>query len=489
MKRYTKPIRAALRIIAWAVLLCLPAQCIAEEITVGGRTLTFDRLEFETPEVRTFTTANGMKIYFLEDRELPVVEVSALIRVGDVLEPPGKSSLASMTGALMRTGGTSDMSPEEVNERLENLGAVAETSIGTWSGSAYLWSLREDFETVLDILAAILRKPGFDEERIDIRKERLVEAIRRRNDVPARQAALLFPGLLYGREHPLGSLLDSLEIRAISRSDLITFHREYIEPADIWIGVAGDISFEEAVRAVESRFGDWEQGTENELMAPLPHGALPGTIHLIPRDIEQATVIMGHLGPLVTDPDYLPLVLGNRIFGGGGVGVSRLWKEVRSDRGLAYSVGSSFSFGTAAPGSFRISLQTKMGSVGEAVGVVRTELERLLEEGVSSDELDRSKKYYMNSYPFDFSRPISIVGQTMSNEYRGLPDHFLSTYPDLISRITVDEVNAALRRHVHPDSMVTVVVGRREELEPALVPYGDITIVDEGTYSAGDLSP
>jgi zinc protease len=121
--------------------------------------------------------------------------------------------------------------------------------------------------------------------------------------------------------------------------------------------------------------------------------------------------------------------------------------------------------------------------------VVRTELEKLLEQGVTDDELDRAKKYYVNSYPFDFSRPISIVRQTMSNEYRGLPDGFLATYPDLISRITVEEVNEALRRHIRPDSMVTVVVGRREELEQALEPYGRIIIVDEETPPPVDPSP
>ncbi len=476
-------------LLAPAVLFLHPPLTAGGEVTVGGRSFTFDRLEFEAPEVRTLSMENGIKFFFLEDRELPVVEVTALIRAGEVLEPPGMSALASMTGSLMRTGGTEGMSPEEVSEQLENLGAVAETSIGTWSGSAYLWSMSGDFGTVLDIFASMLRSPLFQEDKIEIHRERLVEAVRRRNDVPSRQAALLFPGLLYGREHPLGALSDSLEIRRVSRGDLMEFHREHVEPADIWIGVAGDISLEEALRAVESRFGDWERGTPAGLAVPEPRGASAGTIHLIPRDIEQATVIMGHLGPTVTDPDYLPLILGNRIFGGGGVGVSRLWEKVRSDRGLAYSVGSSFSFGMKAPGTFQISLLTKKESAGEAVGLVLGELGRLLDEGVTEEELDRARKYYINSYPFDFTRAISIVSRTMSNEYRGLPDDFLSTYPDLIARITVDEVNAALRRHIHPDSLVTAAVGPRDELEPALAPYGDIVIEDDDDASSARPSP
>lgn len=423
---------------------------------------------------------NGIVLYFLEDREIPAVEVTALLRVGDVQDPPGKGALASLVGEVMRTGGTADLCPEEVNEALESLGAVVETSIGTWYGSASLWCLREDVERVFGIFAGILRTPDFREDMVEIHKKRLVEGIRRRDDLPANQAANLFPGLLYGESHPLGKLTDSLEVAAITRENMLAFHREHVRPAGLWLGISGDIAHGEAVALVREFFGDWEGTPTQGLSVPEAEGVAAGSIYLIPREVEQANVIMGHLAPSITSPDYLPLLLGNRIFGAGGIGTSRLWKEVRSDRGLAYRVRSSVDFGFEAPGMFTVSVGTKTSTAAQAIEIIRSELERLLAGGVSEEELSLAKDYFVNAYPFDFTRGISIVRQTMLNHYRGLPKDFLATYPDMISRITVDEVNSALKRHLHADSLVTVVVGAREVLEPSLSEIGQVNVIEKG---------
>jgi predicted Zn-dependent peptidase len=469
---------------ALLLLLASSGLAAAEGSSTGASRLSrkfrFSPLEFKPPSVSQVRMENGIVLYFLEDREIPAVEVTALLKVGGVRDPEGKGGLASLTGEVMRTGGTADLCPEEVNETLERLGATVETSIGTWYGSASLWSLREDLETVFGIFAGILRSPDFRQDMVALHKERLIEGIRRRDDVPANQAANLFPGLLYGEHHPLGKLTDSLEVRGITREDMLAFHRERVQPAGLWLGISGDISQDEAVALVREFFGDW-QGKEAEALAvPGVKGVPGGGFYLIPREAEQANVLMGHLGPSLTSPNYLPLLLGNWIFGAGGIGTSRLWKEVRSDRGLAYRVRSSFDFGFDAPGTFTISVGTKTSTAVQAVEIIRAELARLLGDGVAAEELSRAKDYFVNAYPFDFTRGISIVRQTMLNDYRGLPPGFLVTYPDKIARITVDEVNAALRTHLHPDSLVTVTVGTREVLEPSLSELGRVIVLEEG---------
>lgn len=444
----------------------------------GPKNLKFEPLVFEAPELEIVLHESGITIYFLEDHELPVVEASALISTGSVLEPPGKDGLASLVGEVMRTGGTVNNSPEEINETLEDMGAVVETSVGTWYGTAYLWSMKDDFEHVMSIFAEILRSPDFQQDKIEIHKERLIEGIRRMYDLPARQAGLAFYELLWGQEHPLGKLTDSLDVRSITREDMLEFHRRHFHPANIKLGISGDITLEEALAVLDKYFGDWQRGEMAELGVPEAAGASGGTYYLIPRDIDQTKVIMGHFAPTITSRDYLPLLLGNRIFGAGGIGTSRLWKEVRSDRGLAYRVRSSFNFGLVAPGSFTISVGTKTSTAIQAIQLVKSELNRLIEEGITEAELRLAKDYYINSYPFDFSRGISIVRRRMLNDYRGLPPEFIYTYPDLISDVTVDEINEAIRRHVHPDSLITVVVGNRNALEPALAEIGEVIILE-----------
>ncbi len=479
MKHFSLPAPVLIHLLTLIVFSVMSSGNLGAGSLEKRKRFDFKPLVFETPEVQRIPHENGITLFFLEDHELPAIEVYALFFTGAVLEPEGKGGLASLVGQVMRTGGTQDLRPEDINVMLEDRGAVVETSIGTWSGSGYLWSLKEDFDPVMKIFVDMLRNPVFGEEQVNIARGRKIEGIRRRYDRPAGLARLTFGELLYGEDHPLGRLTDSLEVLSITRDDMIKFHREHVLSANLWLGVSGDISLEQVTGAVETYFGDWQGGEQDTFQIPEVPEITGTTYYLIPREIEQTKVIMGHLAPLVTDPDYLPLILGNRIFGGGGIGTSRLWREVRSNRGLAYSVGSSFGFGTFAPGTFTISMGTKTSTAVRAITIVRSELKRLIEAGVTEEEIKRARDYYINSYPFDFSRGMSIVRRTMINEYRNLPPDFLETYPDQISRLTVDDVSDALRRNLDPERMITVVVGNRDEIEPSLSKLGEVTIIEK----------
>ncbi len=316
------------------------------------RQMRFGPVEFKPPEPDRVVLENGMVVYLLEDHELPLVTMTARMRTGDWLDSPERIGVAGITGAVMRTGGTARMTPEQIDEELEQIAAGLSVGIGTVAGSAMLDVLKKDFELGLRIFADVLRTPRFDPKRLDLAKLQTIEAIRRRHDRPQSIAGREFPKLLYGPAHPFARESSISSISRITRDDLVAFHRQTVHPNGIILGVTGDFAKEDMLAQLRKVFGDWPKGDVPSIDLP-PIGAdgmSPGTgtgnvVRFVNKEASQAHLRIGHLSLKEDDPDYPALVIVNDILGGSSFR-SRLFQDIRTRQGLAYSVGSGVRPGT-----------------------------------------------------------------------------------------------------------------------------------------------
>lgn len=459
-----------------AVLQASAITAYAGEPVLGDpRTMTFQPVEFSPPEPERMILENGMVVYLLEDHELPLVSVTVTMRTGSWLDPIDKIGLASMTGAVMRTGGGGGLSAEQVDAELEQFAGDVSIGIGRQSGSASLDVLSKDVPRGLEILAGLLRRPTFEPARVELAKLQAIEGIRRRQDNPGSIVGREFAKVLYGADHPSAreSSLDS--ITRITREDLVTFHRDTIHPNGMILGVTGDFKKDEMLAALRKVFGDWKKGTVPELkIADVPEAELSRpVVRFVSKETSQTHLRLGHLSIKENDPDYVALAIANDILGGSSFR-SRLFNDVRTKRGLAYSVGSRLNTGTHDQGVWLMRAETKLTSTQEVIERFVANIERMRAEPVSDTELAEAKEAYVNSFVFSFASPSAIVSRLVELEYDGLPKDFLQQLRTKVVALTKEQVQAAAKRHLRPDRLKIVAVGSGETLPKALATFGDV---------------
>jgi len=395
--------------------------------------------DIRVPEVAQVTLSNGMKLFVLEDHELPLIHLSARIRVGSIDEPPEKVGLASLTGTVMRTGGTTSRTGEEIDEELERIAASVETGIGLNSGSASMSVLTKDLGTGLAILADILMNPAFPEEMIQLGKLRQRSAISRRNDSVNRLASREFGKLIYGSDSPYARSAEYATIDSITREDLISFHQRFFSPNNMMLAVWGDFQTADMIQKIEEAFEGWEKREVQVSLPPKVHYEFRKTVNIIQKDdVNQTNIYMGHIGGLRSDPDYFALVLMNRILGSGFT--SRLFKEVRSRQGLAYSVFGYYSANFDHEGIFYIGCQTKSETTVQAIRALTAEVEKMAESEVTDEELELARESYLNAFVFNFDSRGEIVNRLMTYTYYGYPPDFLERAKEKIEKVTKSDI-------------------------------------------------
>ncbi len=444
------------------------------------RTMTFDPVAFTVPEVERVVLENGIIVYLLPDRELPLVTVSAMVRTGSIYEPADKAGLAGLTGIVMRTGGTARLSGDQVDEELEFLAANISMGIGSESGMAALDLLKKDLPRGLAIFADMLRTPAFEAAKVDQAKRQALEAIRRRPDNPAGIAAREFRKLLFGADHPLGRESTAETVSGITRDDLVAFHRHFFAPNTLMLGVTGDFEKPAMLDALRKAFGDWKPRPVSlpaipTVAAPEGQGA-SRSVNILRRDISQTHLRIGHLSIRENDPDFFALALLNDILGGNSF-TSRLFRDVRSRQGLAYSVGSRIVPGNAGPGIFAMQALTKGTSTHQALSSMLEDMERLRQEPVSAEELQLAKDAFLNSFVFSFADSGQIVGRLMGLEYDGLPKDFLQRFREGVVKLTREDLLRVARTHLHPDRVIILAIGKDDDFEKPLSTFGRIHVL------------
>jgi len=433
--------------------------------------------ELVVPDVKRVDLPNGLALYLLEDRSLPKIEGVMLVRTGSRLEPKGKVGLASILGQVIRTGGSTSRSGEEVDRLLENAGASVETQIGTSSGSASIFTLKEDLPRVLEILADLVQNPALPEDKIELAKVQERTSIARRNDDVSEIAGREFAKLLYGADSPYAAVPEYATIEAVTREDLAAFHRRYFQPNRVLLGLWGDFDSEVVRGLVERHFGSWANGVAS--LDPVPHvdTAKARTIAFVEKDdVNQSQIRIGHLGGRVDDPDYFAMSVVAEILGGGFS--SRLFQTIRTQRGLAYHASARWAAAYDYPGSFVAASSTKSETTVETIRGIVEEIERISGEPVTEEELRLAKDGILNSFVFNFDGKGEIVGRLMTYDYYGYPRDFLSTYQKSVERVTVEDVHRAAAKHLHPEELVVLAVGRDDDFDAPLSTLGEVRTID-----------
>lgn len=455
-----------------------PAEKLESEGAKMVSGLKFKPLDFTPPKVERLTLENGMIIYLLEDHDLPLFHVTARIRTGAVYEPPEKAGLASLAGYVMRSGGTVSMPADKMNEELEFMAASVETSIDRESGSASLSVLKKDIDKGLKIFADVIRNPAFPEDKIKMRKDEVIESIRRENDNPSQIAHREFRRILYDSKHPYSRKVDgTLEtIGKISRDDVVSFHRKYFHPNNIILGISGDFQKDEIIRKLNALFTGWNKEDVRFPEVPKVENRFEKSVYYVYKDINQANVMMGHLGIQRRSPDYFPVMVMNFILGGGSF-TARIPGRIRSDEGLAYSAHSAFQ--TARDlGIFFVACQTKLESTNRAISIALEELEKIRQTPVNHEELAQAKETFMNQFIFRFTTGASIVAQKIDIEYEGLPLNYLETYLENVQAVTQEDIQRVARKYLHPDKIKILVVGDREKFDKPLDNFGKVNVIE-----------
>lgn len=434
--------------------------------------------ELVVPPVERVDLPNGLALYLLEDRSLPKIEGLMLVRTGSRLEPKEKVGLASILGQVLRTGGSASRSGEEVDRQLENAGASVETQIGVSAGSASVFALKEDLPLVLEILAGLVQNPVLPEDKIELAKVQERTGIARRNDDVSEIAGREFAKLLYGAESPYARVPEYATIEAITREDLVLFHRDYFQPNRVLLGLWGDFDSTEVRSLVERYFGSWAKGGEAPPDPIPPVDAKRGrAIALVEKDdVNQTQIRIGQLGGRIDDPDYFALSVMTEILGGGFS--SRLFQTIRTQRGLAYHASARWGAAYDYPGSFVAASSTKSESTVETIRGIVEEIERISREPVTEEELRLAKDGILNSFVFNFDGKGEIVGRLMTYDYYGYPRDFLSTYQKSVERVTVEDVRRAAAKHVHPEELIVLAVGRDDDFDAPLSTLGEVRAID-----------
>ncbi len=419
--------------------------------------LSFPPLVFDLPHVEKLELPNGIRLYLKEDRELPLVEVTALVGVGAIGDPLEKTGLTGLFAETLRTGGAGDLSPEALDETLEMLAAELSVAGDTYATSLELSLRSEDLETGLGVLSDLLLRPRFSPERLDLARRRAKEAVRRQNDDPGEIAGRTLRRAVYG-DHPLGRTPTEETLNAVGRDDLLERHRRHFHPENLRLAVSGDFDRALLLSVLEKLFGDWEQGKGVSQEIPALTAEFRPSVLVASKEIPQTTILMGHLGIDKESPDLYATRVMNFILGGGGFN-SRLMREVRSDRGLAYSVYSYYQVGRRLPGLFVAGCETKSSSTLEAAGLMRQIMTGMRERVVDPDELALAKESLINSFVFSFTDSHAVVTQTMTLDFYGYPDGYLESYRDRLAAVEAEDVLAAARRHLRPEELAVVLVG------------------------------
>lgn len=407
------------------------------------------------PQIQHWVAPTGARVYFVENHDLPILDVQIDFPSGGVRSPSGKAGLANLTAGLLDAG-TAQMDEEAIAARLAELGARLSASADEDKASLTLRTLSsaEEKAGALALLRAVSSAPTFPAEAFAREKTRTIEALREADTRPDAIAAKRFAQALYPA-HPYGNVATPESVAAITREDLVAFHRAHYTASGAVVSIIGDVSRAEAEAIALQLTEALPTGAPPP---PLPTVTLPSRATVeVAHPAEQAHI---HVGlPALrrsAEPEYFALLVGNYTLGGGGF-VSRLMKEVREKRGYAYSVYSYFA-PRLLEGPFEIGLQTKREQARDALKVVEEVLAKFLAEGPSAEELAAAKKNLINGQALRIDSNAKLLGYLSLIGFYGLPLDYLDQFPKKVAAVTKDDVKAAFQRYVKPEHLVTVIV-------------------------------
>jgi zinc protease len=469
----------------------------------------FPPLDFKPPKPADFRTtlSNGLVVYIAEDHEIPWFEATLLTAVAggggggggrrgmedelvapqrpgggggggarSFLEPPDKLGIQALCGSVMRSGGTTAMSADQINERLEFLaGSVSPTSL-----SIHVRHVDEGLKIWMDILTT----PAFPEDRIRREKQSMAAPLRNRNRNLTGVASTTWEKLIYGENSPITAEMTETTINAITRDDVVAWHKKYWGANNAILVVAGDFKKDEMLKKLEATFGKW-RSAEAKATPPWPKvtgvTAKPGVYMVQPLGTtpNQGVIRIGTLSLTQDDPDYPAVDLMNYTLGGGSFS-SRITQVVRNDQGLAYTANASVGADLHYPGAFNAFTQTKNTTVVFATQLMMNEIERMSNGDVTEKDLQFAKSARVNAFPSMFSTVFGNISSFARLEFENRPVNYYDTYLERYQKVTLADVKRVAKKYLQPDKMIVLVAGYIDECKAG----ADKSLPNQGAIDA-----
>lgn len=407
-------------------------------------------------KINHWQTTSGSDVYFVENHDLPIIDMSVNFPAGSSHNPKAASGVAGVTRYMMKLG-ADGLSEEAITNQFADIGAILGGDLDLDRAAFKLRTLTSEQAKALTVFNKILHKPDFPQAILEREKTRIIASLQEAATRPDSIANKAFMQALYGA-HPYG-LDESGEvdtITAMKRDDLINFYQQYYTAKSATIALIGDMTEAQAREIAENVSKGLPQGAAVAKIAAvtLPSAASTQSIN---HPASQSHILLGYPGVKRGDADYFPLYVGNYILGGGGF-VSRLTEEVREKRGLVYSVYSYF-MPMAELGPFQIGLQTKKEQANEALKVVNETLAKFMQNGVTEKELKAAKSNIIGGFPMRIDSNNKILDYLSVIGFYKLPLTYLDDFNKEVNQVTAAQIKDAFNRRIKPDHFVSVIVG------------------------------
>jgi zinc protease len=457
------------------------SQSTSGSVIKGKAPVAKDLLKVRFPRPKSFKLPDGVTVYVLEDHRLPAVRFRLLMHAGTIYQP--KPGVAEMTAAML-TEGTQTRNFQQLAETTEDIGANLNAGSGLDTATISASGLAENTDTLIALMADVLLHPTFPTDRLDRLKYQQNSSMAQRRTNPTGLTAELVSKVFYGGT-PYAQLSPKTpEITAITQSDLQAFHDAYYRPNDALLGVSGDVDIKTLKGKLETAFADWKPAPKAAELPPADLKPKETTkVYLVDRPGSAQTVLQfGNLGVRYKDPDYIPLVVANRILGGGSAG--RLFQNIRERKGYTYGAYSAL---TAAqwPGLWSASASVRTPVTEPAAREFFAEFERIQDQPVPEDELEKAKRSIIGSFAGQLENPETILERTLTLVQNGLPLDYWDTYPARIQAVTAADVQRVAQQYLGKGRIQVIAVGERSQIESGLKTFGPIEIVDASELGGG----
>jgi len=466
-----------------AMLLIAVASIFASRSQATAQADTWQQIQipslpsFKPPQPKRVELKNGMVIFLQEDHELPLIDGTARIRGGSVNEPAGKVGLVDMYGEVWRTGGTKTQTGDQLDDFLEVRAAKVETGGGPDSTTISWSCLKGDLDDVFKAFVDVLQNPEFRADKLDIAQKEEFDGISRRNDDVGEIAHRESVKLGYGPNNPYARVAEYATVAQVTRQDLIDWHGKYVHPNNIILGVSGDFDSAAMEARLRAAFDSWPKGPAAPRKIDVKYSPAPSAYYLVSKeDVNQSNIHMVGLGTTRDNPDYYAISVFNEAFGGGFS--SRLFNDIRTKRGLAYSVGGGIGTNFGHPGILQVTIGTKSQSTIEAIQAATEDIENLSKQPITDDEIQRAKDAILNAFIFRLDSPDKILAERMTYEYYGYPPDWLDKFQEEVKKVAAADVNRVASKYLHRDQMAVLVVGNPKEFEKPLSSLGPVKNID-----------
>jgi predicted Zn-dependent peptidase len=435
-------------------------------------------LRVKLPKPAEAKLKNGLTVLILEDRRAPFINLQLYIGgAGALFEPANRTGLASTTAQMLREG-TKSRTSVQIAEEIDRLGASLSVGASFGSPDAVLNAagLSDNFDAWFSLAVDVLLNPTFPGDELEKLKQRQRVHLREQRSAANFLLSERFNRAVYG-DHPAAHVsMTNESIDAIGREALVQWHRERYAPQNALLGIAGDVRPKELIAKLEKRLAAWKKTGAKQSWPRDPVAATSRRVWLVDRpNSVQTTVALGNIAIARRNPDYFAMVVMNDVIGGGAS--SRLFLNLREEKGYTYGVYSDFSAGRY-PGPWRAGGNMRTEATEGALAEFFREIRRIREEKVPAKELEESKRSIAASFALSLEQPTRVLNFAITRKLYGLPPDYWDTYVSRIMAVTADDVQRVARKYLNPDALQLVTVGDAGKITPILERYGAITVYD-----------